>query len=134
MPESPAEVEAPGVPSEPGPLSFALHRDSPALPKRPPPRRRHKGPYLPIVYEACGASEFAYEYQHGATSYGAFTYALASILRKFGRGKQSLTFSKLLNETGAKLEALDYDQHPVLNGPPALLHKPVPWQGAKKKA
>src|SRR5262249_32149028 len=32
----------------------------------------HDGPYLPVVYEACGTDELAYEYQHGVIGHGAF--------------------------------------------------------------
>ena len=36
------------------------------------------GPYLPLIIEACGEDEFSYEYRHGATSHGAFTFSLAT--------------------------------------------------------
>ena len=42
----------------------------------------HKGPYMPILLEACMENQSAYEYQHGAVSYGAFTYALCESLNR----------------------------------------------------
>ncbi|MBI3491089.1 MAG: caspase family protein, partial [Acidobacteria bacterium] len=36
----------------------------------------HKGPYLPVMFEACQERELSYEYRDGATSYGAFTFSL----------------------------------------------------------
>ena len=55
----------------------------------------HKGPYAPILFEACGESESAYEYRHGATSHGAFTYALCEVLRKARDRGTALTFADL---------------------------------------
>ncbi|MCV0425928.1 MAG: caspase family protein [Roseibium sp.] len=41
----------------------------------------HLGPYLPVILQACQEHQLAYEYRHGVTSYGAFTYSLAKALR-----------------------------------------------------
>ncbi len=41
----------------------------------------HMGPFLPIILQACQEEQLAYEYRHGVTSYGAFSYSLAQILR-----------------------------------------------------
>ena len=46
---------------------------------------KHKGPYMPILLEACTEKQSAYEYQHGSVSYGAFTYGLCEALN-MGRG------------------------------------------------
>jgi hypothetical protein len=89
---------------------------------------KHKGPFLPIIYEACGEKEFAYEYRHGVTSYGAFTYALAANLRRHEAAGHAVSFSKLLDETAKTLATHNYDQHPLLVGPRPLLKKPIPWQ------
>jgi hypothetical protein len=85
----------------------------------------HKGPFMPIIYEACGEKEYAYEYQHGAIAHGAFTYAMAAILRR----ERTLTFAELLKETAKVLTELRYEQHPEMAGPKALLKDRVPWQG-----
>jgi len=87
----------------------------------------HRGPYLPIILEACREQELSYEYRHGATSYGAFTYCLASVLREArGRG-QNPSFRTLARLTAARLRALRYEQTPALVGPTRLLGQPVPW-------
>jgi hypothetical protein len=90
---------------------------------------KHEGPYLPIVYEACGEKEFASEYRHGVTSYGAFTYALIATLRRHKDSARAPTFAALLKETGDVLEDLKYQQHPVVVGPRVWLQRPVPWMG-----
>src|SRR4029079_5105286 len=43
---------------------------------------RHKGPYLPVILEACREEQLSYEYRDGAASYGAFTFSLAKELRQ----------------------------------------------------
>lgn len=83
----------------------------------------HKGPYLPILMYACGESQLSYEYRHGVTSYGAFTFTLANILRA---KKQRPTFKALVQETGKLLASLGYDQKPAVVGPKALLNTQVP--------
>jgi hypothetical protein len=89
----------------------------------------HKGPYLPVVYEACGEAELSYEYQHGVIGHGAFTYALVAALRRLGSAGEAVTFADLLKETGRVLKELGYDQHPEVVGPKAVLKAPVPWKG-----
>nr|QQZ48724.1 hypothetical protein JKL49_14855 [Phenylobacterium glaciei] len=56
------------------------------------------GPYLPMIIEACGEDQLSFEYRHGATSYGAFTFCFASILREY----KSLTFAQLVERTKQK--------------------------------
>jgi len=92
----------------------------------------HHGPYLPIVYEACREDQYSYEYRHGVTSYGAFTYCLARILRDFHKQGVAVTFERLLQETAEQLTELDYQQTPVLVGPKELLKRPIPWQRPAK--
>lgn len=83
----------------------------------------HEGPFLPILMYACGESQLSYEYRHGVTSYGAFTYALARTLRT---SKQRPTFKALVREAGKLLADLGYDQSPAIVGPASLIGKPVP--------
>lgn len=94
----------------------------------------HKGPFMPVVYEACGEAEFAYEYQHGATSYGAFTYAVVTALRRRGRVDQQVSFADLLKQTARTLRELRYDQHPEAAGPKEVLGALVPWQSARGRS
>lgn len=90
---------------------------------------RHRGPYLPIILEACQEQELSYEYRDGATSYGAFTYSLAKVLRETRGERRNPSFRTLARETAARLRALSYDQTPALLGPRALLGRPIPWVG-----
>ena len=89
----------------------------------------HRGPYLPIIFQACQEDEYSYEYRHGVTSYGAFTYCLAKNLRR----DRKITFQDLAQRTGEELHELDYDQTPALVGPKPLLRANVPW-GVMTKA
>ncbi len=42
----------------------------------------HLGPYMPVILEACAENEYAYEYRHGATPHGAFTWTLVKTVRR----------------------------------------------------
>src|SRR5439155_1097822 len=53
---------------------------------------RHRGPFLPIILEACREEELSYEYRDGAASYGAFTFCLARVLRETRSAKRNPTF------------------------------------------
>lgn len=81
------------------------------------------GPYLPLILEACAEDEFAYEYRHGTTSYGAFTFCLASLLREL----KDLTFTELVNVTASRLRDLKYKQAPQILGPTTILQAKIPW-------
>ncbi len=82
------------------------------------------GPYLPLLIEACAEHELAFEYRHGVESYGAFTFVLAQLLRQY----QRISFDRLVNEQVAqRLEALGYQQTPVLLGPCDVTERTVPW-------
>jgi len=81
------------------------------------------GPYLPLIIEACQEEEYSYEYRHGVHSYGAFTYSLASQLRRYKR----ISYENLVNQTGAQLEELGYKQKPQILGPSGLVGGLVPW-------
>jgi hypothetical protein len=88
----------------------------------------HKGPFVPVVFQACQENEFAFEYRHGVTSYGAFTYSLYHLLRDARRRAKSLTFRQLAEETSNRLTTrLGYDQRPCLFGPTEVIAKQVPW-------
>ena len=101
------------------------------LPNRAYNRERealgHKGPYLPIILEACQEEQLSYEYRDGATSYGAFTFSLAKVLRQSRTGGRNPNFHTLVASTAQRLEILGYDQTPSLVGPKRILGRPVPW-------
>jgi hypothetical protein len=81
------------------------------------------GPYLPLIIEACQEKEFSYEYRDGATSYGAFTYALCRELRD----RRRISFKRLVDVTAARLADLGYAQQPQILGPQAIVSTRVPW-------
>lgn len=75
------------------------------------------GPFMPVILEACSENESAYEYRHGVTSYGAFTYSLTTILRQLRSKGKKISFADLIEKTSQQLSDLDYNQTPVLVGP-----------------
>lgn len=93
----------------------------------------HHGAYLPIIVEACQEQELSYEYRDGANSYGAFTFALAKILRETRKKGTNPNFRTLTKLTADRLKLLGYNQTPCLIGPGSLLGKPIPWVKATKR-
>ncbi len=87
----------------------------------------HLGPYLPILMEACQESEFSYEYRHGATSYGAYTFCLAMVLHENRQINKNLSYVELSEQTTEKLRRLKYQQTPALVGAKKLLSQDLPW-------
>jgi hypothetical protein len=81
------------------------------------------GPFLPLILEACQEKQFSYEYRHGVTSYGAFTYALCLELRR----RKRISFERLVEVTGEKLRELRYDQKPQILGPKSVTRGKVSW-------
>lgn len=90
-------------------------------------QRKHLGPYLPIVVQACRENEYSYEYKHGVIAHGAFTFALAKNLRAAGTAGNVPNFNQLVKATARELESLGYMQHPAVIGPGAKLRSQVPW-------
>ena len=86
----------------------------------------HKGPYTPLILEACQEKEYSYEYRHGVTSYGAFTYSITTILRRLQREKKKISYSKLMELTTKLLNELSYDQHPIAVGAAEKINRTVP--------
>lgn len=84
----------------------------------------HKGPYMPVLLYACEEQQSAYEYEHGATSHGAFTYALVKNWRE-SRRTRSLSARELVRTTSKELQRLKYDQKASLAGPPSQLERPL---------
>jgi len=82
------------------------------------------GPYLPLILEACEEGQLSYEYRHGVTSFGAFTFALSTLLRQ----KKKTSFDTLVKETGKLLKKLEYAQTPQILGPNSIVSGPVPWR------
>lgn len=81
-----------------------------------------RGPFLPVLLEACDEGQLAYEYRHGFISYGAFTYSVAKILRD----RPGATFADLATATSGILKDLGFDQTPQILGPSPILRHAVP--------
>lgn len=94
--------------------------------KKEAAKSRPVGPYLPLIIEACAEEQFSYEYRHGATSHGAFTFSLASILRREKAVKRSINFDQLVAKVRDQLAELKYDQTPQILGPTAIRRHKVP--------
>ncbi|MEH2508022.1 hypothetical protein V1290_006833 [Bradyrhizobium sp. AZCC 1578] len=94
----------------------------------------HSGPYLPILLEACQEQEFSYEYRDGATSYGAYTYCMAKVLREHRDRGANLSFHELNDLVTKKLHRLKYNQTPNLVGQKDILKHPLPWGDRGKAA
>lgn len=95
--------------------------------------------YRPILLQACQEKQFSYEYRHGVTAYGAFTYSLSQIFRKArqelmdGKRKKALTWAELTLLAAQRLEKLGYNQKPALVCPKKLANTPIPWNANKKR-
>ncbi len=86
----------------------------------------HHGPYLPVIMEACQENELSYEYRHGVTSYGAYTYSLATVLRTNRLLGKNPSFHELTRLVEKQLRSLKYDQTPCLLGPGKIIKEPLP--------
>ncbi|MGA7980616.1 MAG: caspase family protein [Chromatiaceae bacterium] len=86
----------------------------------------HHGPYLPVIMEACQENQFSYEYRHGVTSYGAYTYSLATVLHQRRSEKINPSFQELNKLVEKQLKDLKYDQMPCLLGPAEIVKQPIP--------
>ncbi len=86
----------------------------------------HHGPYLPVIMEACQENQLSYEYRHGVTSYGAYTYSLATVLHTQRSQKKNPSFHELNKRVEKQLKTLKYDQTPCLLGPGKIIKQPIP--------
>jgi hypothetical protein len=88
--------------------------------RRLPPDQR--GPYLPVIIEACQENSLSYEYRDGVTSYGAFTYSFVKDLR----AKPGSTFEQAVQNAAATLTNLNFAQVPQIIGPSSIVKHPIP--------
>jgi hypothetical protein len=97
----------------------------------------HKGPYLPLIFEACGEDQYAYEYRDGVTAYGAFTYFVTKTLFDLGhehagtRRKRKFTFQDLVISVAEVMKPY-YNQQPQLVGQKAWRKAEVPWKTPRR--
>lgn len=87
----------------------------------------HYGPYTPVLLQACREEEYAYEYRHGVTAFGAFTYALTTVFRQLAGAGKPVTFETVVATAGKRLAELRYDQHPAVVGPKVKVTAPIPF-------
>ncbi|CAK9078780.1 Metacaspase-6 (AtMC6) (Metacaspase 2c) (AtMCP2c) (Metacaspase-5) [Durusdinium trenchii] len=93
--------------------------------------RNHRGPFMPVIFEACGAEEHAFEYHHGAAVYGAFSFAIAHCLRRLVNGhgrdhRAPITYRALMDEVTTVLrDSLRLTQTPSVVGPTDVVARPV---------
>ena len=78
-------------------------------------RLGHRGPYVPILIQACQEHELAFEYRHGNVAYGAFTFNFVEELRSGLQLRRSV--SDVVESVGHRLSRLGYLQRPNLVGP-----------------
>lgn len=96
--------------------------------------RGHHGPYMPLIIHACQEDEFAYEYQHGVISHGAFTFVLSNLLRDYNRGRGfTVSFEELVSDAAEELMDLGYDQNPDLAGPEEIRQADIPWESTLER-
>jgi len=91
----------------------------------------NKGPYMPILLEACHEDELAYEYREGTTSYGAFTFFLAQTVRSHVLRKEPLTFQALVADAAEGVRAL-YAQTPQLECPDVKRRESILGPGTRR--
>src|SRR5262249_52740945 len=92
----------------------------------------HFGPFLPVLLEACQENQLSYEYRHGVTSFGAFTYSLSQVFRESRANQPNLNWNQLMAAVAKKLERMQYDQTPVLVAPHDVAGAPIPWNTGSK--
>lgn len=80
------------------------------------------GAFNPIVLQACAENEYAYEYRHGVTSFGAFTYAFTTRLRQYKLSNSKASLSTLVAQTSDLLKELQFNQKPQIVGPKAKIN------------
>ena len=91
-------------------------------------RYGHQGPYMPRLLYAAAESQLASEYDHGALSYGAFTFTLVETLNAMKAEKlPSPDFPTLMSRIDESLRLRQFTQTPQLVGPAALRQGRVPW-------
>jgi hypothetical protein len=89
-----------------------------------------RGPYLPVIIEACQENALSYEYRDGVTSYGAFTYSFVKDLR----ARPGSTFEGAVQNAASTLKNLDYAQVPQIIGPSSIVTRKIPGTPPARKS
>jgi len=92
-----------------------------------PEAGEHFGPYLPIILQACDEGEKVYEYVHGVSAHGAFTFMLDRFLRaEMSRGRRP-SFIRLRDALIKRMHEMGYPQKPCLVGAKSRIGQKVPF-------
>ncbi len=86
-----------------------------------------EGPFQPLVITACNENQKSSEYLHGASSYGAFTFAFCRTIRTARHKGTPMSVAEAVAAAGKTLESLGYQQNPGLAGPSLLQKRPIPF-------
>lgn len=111
--------------------AVGLWSDDPVGFKASKKRLGHFGPYNPVILAACREDQYAYEYTHGAVSYGAMTFMLVQQMRASAGNK---TLEEIVKQCNRILrDKLGFDQETTLYRPKG--HKQTMFAGnaAKKE-
>lgn len=82
--------------------------------------------YMPIILQACQEGQKAFEYRHGSTPHGAFTFSLVRALRR--RAGRRYSWGDLLKDVAEQIRRLGYrDQNPGHEGPAGFELDVIPW-------
>jgi metacaspase-1 len=93
-----------------------------------------KGAFQPLIITACKEDQKSAEYLHGASSYGAFTFAFCRTIRRERDKKgKAMTFEQAVRATAKTLKSLEYNQEPELSGPDDLKSMKVPFLEVTEK-
>jgi phospholipase C len=87
----------------------------------------HEGPYMPLLIYAAAEAELASEYDHGALSYGAFTYSFVEQLR-LARTAEVGFAGLVQTRVAAALKRRRFSQTPQVVGPEKVRERDVPWK------
>jgi metacaspase-1 len=74
---------------------------------------------VPMMLEACAEGELAYEYRHGVTAFGAFTYSVCSVLHQVAaqQKRPRMTYEQLITLARERIASVVGEpQNPQLNG------------------
>ena len=89
----------------------------------------HRGPYVPVMLEACAENELAYEYRHGVTAFGAFTFSVCSVLHQVAaqQKRPRLNFEQLIARAGERIATVVAEpQTPQLHCADARRRETIP--------
>lgn len=88
----------------------------------------HKGPYLPVIFEACKEDELSQETRIGSTSHGIFTYNLVKVLNETKSSGFVPSLEQVYQKTVQNVSKTFKYQTPQLVAPEEKRNQPFRWQ------